>query len=115
MIGDLWVLMGSNTRFGLVLFAACALISGWGWKGSTAWLVAAALLLAITVTIPCVPGALKKGWMRIGGLLHVVVSPVGIVHDVPRSVTGDGSFPAMGTGLTGCLSLIRRRGELREH
>ena len=62
--------MGSNTRFGLVLFAACALIYGWGlWsgEGSLAWLVAAIILLAITLTIPRVLQPLKNLWMRLGG------------------------------------------------
>jgi hypothetical protein len=71
--------MGGNTRFGLVLFATCALICGWRWwsgEGSIAWLVAAAILLAITLTIPRVLEPIKQAWMRLGALLHVVVSPV---------------------------------------
>jgi Saxitoxin biosynthesis operon protein SxtJ len=73
------VLMGSNTRFGLVLVAACALIYGWGfWSGSahTGWLIAAVIFLAITLTVPRVLEPAKKLWLKFGGLLHVVVSPV---------------------------------------
>jgi uncharacterized membrane protein YedE/YeeE len=73
------VLMGSNTRFGLVLVTACALIYGWElWSGSghAAWLIAAVVLAAITLTVPRVLEPLKKLWLKFGGLLHVVVSPV---------------------------------------
>jgi hypothetical protein len=71
--------MGSNTRFGLVLVAACALIYGWGvWSefDSYGWSIAAAILLAITLTVPRVLAPVKKLWLRFGGLLHVLVSPV---------------------------------------
>src|SRR5262245_35551916 len=72
--------MGNNTKFGLILFAVPALIYGWGlWSGKPshpAWLIAAVIFLAITLTVPRVLAPLKKQWMRIGGLLHVVVSPV---------------------------------------
>src|SRR5215217_2411674 len=71
--------MGSNTRFGLVLVAACALVYGWGlWSGSghTGWLIAAAILAAITLTVPRVLEPMKNLWLKFGGLLHVVVSPV---------------------------------------
>src|SRR5262245_30770101 len=71
--------MGSNTRFGLVLFAACALIYGgglWSGKASIAWLVAALALIAITLTVPRIWDPLKRQWMRLGGLLHVIVSPL---------------------------------------
>jgi hypothetical protein len=71
--------MGSNTRFGLVLVVACALIYGWGlWSGSghMAWLIAAVILLAVTLTVPRVLEPLKQLWLKFGGLLHVVVSPL---------------------------------------
>ena len=71
--------MGGNTRFGLVLAAACAIIYGCGvWSGSgrIAWLVAAAILLAITLTVPRVLEPVKRLWLRLGGILHVIVSPV---------------------------------------
>src|ERR1700738_1307097 len=77
--GGCEVPMGSNRRFGLVLVAACALIYGWGaWSGSgrTGWAVAAGILMAITGTIPRILEPVKKLWLRFGGLLHVVVSPV---------------------------------------
>jgi Saxitoxin biosynthesis operon protein SxtJ len=71
--------MGSNTRFGLVLVVACALIYGWGlWSssGHMAWLIAAVILLAVTLTVPRVLEPLKQLWLKFGGLLHVVVSPL---------------------------------------
>jgi len=71
--------MGINTRVGLVLVAACSLVYTWGlWSGvaRTGWLVAAVILLAITLTVPRVLEPLKKLWLKFGGLLHVVVSPV---------------------------------------
>jgi hypothetical protein len=71
--------MGSNTRFGLVLVAACALIYGWSiwsaWEG-IAWLVAAVILLSITLTVPRVLAPVKNLWMWFGRLMHVVVSPL---------------------------------------
>jgi hypothetical protein len=71
--------MGSNRRFGLILVAGCALIYGWGAPSesrSIGWAVAAVILMAITSTIPRVLEPMKKLWLRFGGLLHVVVSPV---------------------------------------
>jgi saxitoxin biosynthesis operon SxtJ-like protein len=71
--------MGSNTRFGFVLAAACAVICGWGvWSGSGSigWLMAAVILLAITLTIPRVLEPPKRLWLRLGPYLHAVVSPV---------------------------------------
>jgi Carbamoyltransferase C-terminus len=66
--------MGINRRFGLVLVAACAVIYGWTvWSGSgvLAWLVAAVILLSITLTVPRVLEPLKELWLRFGWLLHV--------------------------------------------
>lgn len=72
-------MMGSNRRFGFVLAAACALLYGlgaWSGSGKLGWLIAAVLLLAVTLAVPGVLAPFKKLWMRFGGLLHVVVSPV---------------------------------------
>ena len=71
--------MGSNTRFGLALGTACAIVYGWGfWSGSSSirWLIATVVLLAITLTIPRVLDPLKRLWMRLGYMLHLVVSPL---------------------------------------
>jgi hypothetical protein len=74
--------MGANRRFGLVLVAVCALVYGYGyWHGSpsTAWLIAALVLAAITVAMPRVLQPLLGVWMKIGGLMHVIVSPILLV------------------------------------
>src|SRR5262245_20245123 len=74
--------MGANRRFGLVLVAVCALVYGYGyWHGSpsVAWLAAALMLAAITLAMPRVLQPLLGDWMKIGGLLHVVVSPILLV------------------------------------
>jgi hypothetical protein len=71
--------MGSNRRFGSILGAACIVVYALGvWYGSghVAWLVAAAFVLLITVLMPRILQPLKTLWMKLGGLLHGVVSPV---------------------------------------
>jgi Saxitoxin biosynthesis operon protein SxtJ len=71
--------MGSNRSFGLVLAAACALICGWSvWsgRGAVAWLVATVLLLSLALAVPRTLAPLTRLWLRLGGLLHVVVSPI---------------------------------------
>jgi hypothetical protein len=71
--------MGSNRRFGSILGAACIVVYALGvWYGSghVAWLVAAAFVLLITVLMPRILQPLKGLWMKVGGLLHKVVSPV---------------------------------------
>jgi hypothetical protein len=71
--------MGSNRRFGAILGAACIVVYALGvWYGSghVAWLVAAAFVLLITVLMPRILQPLKGLWMKVGGLLHNVVSPV---------------------------------------
>ena len=74
--------MGANRRFGLVLFAVCGLVyvyGYWGAKPSTAWLTAALVFAAITLAVPRILQPLLRLWMKIGGLLHVVVSPILLV------------------------------------
>ena len=74
--------MGSNRRFGLVLVAACAVVASirrWHAEASTAWWVAAVVLLAITLTMPRTLTPLKKMWLKLGEVLHMVVSPVLLV------------------------------------
>src|SRR5229473_8083417 len=71
--------MGSNRRFGSILGVACIVVYALGvWHGSghVAWLVAAAFFLLITVLMPRTLQPLKNLWMKLGGLLHKVVSPV---------------------------------------
>jgi hypothetical protein len=71
--------LGSNRRFGLLLVAACVLLFAWGlWRGSPPfeWLVAALLLLLITLAIPGILAPLKRLWLKLGMLAHVVISPL---------------------------------------
>jgi hypothetical protein len=71
--------MGVNRRFGFVLAGACAALYGVGrWHSVEArpWLVAAAVVLAITLTIPRILAPLRRGWLKVGELLHRLVSPV---------------------------------------
>ena len=71
--------MGTNRRFGLILVSACIILYALGFRygsGHLTWLIAAALLLLITLLMPRVLQPLKDLWMKLGGLLHKVVSPV---------------------------------------
>jgi lysylphosphatidylglycerol synthetase-like protein (DUF2156 family) len=71
--------MSSNRRFGLVIVAACALVYAHGLRsgsGRKSWLAAALIVLALTIAIPRVLDPLKRLWLRLGGLLHVVTSPL---------------------------------------
>jgi high-affinity nickel permease len=71
--------MGTNRRFGLILVAACFILYALGFRygsGHSTWLIAAAVFLAITALMPRVLQPLKDLWMKVGGLLHKVVSPV---------------------------------------
>jgi hypothetical protein len=71
--------MGTNRRFGLILVAACLILYALGFRygsGHSTWLIAAAVFLAITALMPRVLQPLKDLWMKVGGLLHKVVSPV---------------------------------------
>jgi hypothetical protein len=74
--------MGANRRFGLVLTIVCGLVYGyglWGGKPGTGWLTAALVFAAITLAVPRILQPLLGLWMKVGGLLHVVVSPILLV------------------------------------
>ncbi|SRR5713101_9671925 len=71
--------MGSNRRFGLILVAVCIIFYAFGlWYGSghVTWLIAAAFFLLITSLMPRTLQPVKNLWMKLGGLLHKVVSPL---------------------------------------
>jgi Saxitoxin biosynthesis operon protein SxtJ len=73
------VSLGSNRRFGLLLVVVCAVIYALGrWYGSghIGWAVAALVLLLITIAVPRILAPLKRVWLKVGGLLHLVVSPI---------------------------------------
>ena len=69
----------SNRTFGWtfsVLFAACGLYGLWC-GGVLAWVgVLALLTAAVTLTRPVWLAPLNRAWMKLGGALHRVVSPV---------------------------------------
>ena len=71
--------MGANRRFGLVLVGACMILYAIGlWSGSehVSWLIAAGFFLLITCLMPRILQPVKNLWMKLGGPLHVVISPV---------------------------------------
>jgi Saxitoxin biosynthesis operon protein SxtJ len=72
--------MGGNRRFGSVLVVACGIFYGIGLlryrEGSTIWLVVGVALLVITVAVPRILRPARDLWLRLGGLLHVIISPV---------------------------------------
>jgi len=72
--------MGSNRRFGLVLVVACGIFYGLSLlrsgEGSIIWLVVGVFLALITLAVPRILRPARDLWLRLGGLLHVVVSPV---------------------------------------
>lgn len=73
------LVLGSNRRFGLVLTIACATIYAvgfWHKAERRGWLFAAAILLMITIAMPRILAPLQRLWMKLGPLLHVVVSPI---------------------------------------
>ena len=74
--------MGANRRFGSVLVVAFGLVYAYqSWLGdaNSAWLVAATAFAAITIAVPRILQPLLTVWMKIGGLLHFVVSPILLV------------------------------------
>jgi hypothetical protein len=71
--------LGSNRRFGLLLVTACVVVFAFGrWRGAgyNGWLTAALVLLLITIAMPRILAPVKRLWLRLGGLLHGIVSPV---------------------------------------
>jgi energy-coupling factor transporter transmembrane protein EcfT len=70
---------GANCRFGLLLAAACAIVfvlsERYGTQHS-GWLFAAIILLLIAVAVPRILAPLRRLWLKVGGFLHVVISPV---------------------------------------
>ena len=72
-------IMGMNRRFGLVLVGACMILYAiglWSGSGHVRWLIAAGFFLLITCLMPRILQPVKNLWMKLGGPLHAVVSPV---------------------------------------
>jgi hypothetical protein len=70
---------GSNRRFGLLLAFVCLVVYGlshvYGAANAT-WAVAALLFLLVALLMPRILAPLRRLWLKVGGLLHVVVSPI---------------------------------------
>jgi multisubunit Na+/H+ antiporter MnhE subunit len=71
--------LGSNRRFGLLLVVACVLVFGWGLSHGSrpiGWFITGLVLSLITLFMPRILAPLKRLWLKLGGLAHVVVSPI---------------------------------------
>ena len=72
-------MIGSNRRFGLVLVAACVvlmLLGLWHRRSPRFWFVAAVVLFLVTLAVPRTLDPLRRLWLKLGGALHVVISPI---------------------------------------
>jgi hypothetical protein len=70
----------SSRSFGLLLAAGCAAIAGLSYwshgRASLYWVTAAALLLMIALAMPRTLAPLKRLWLKLGKLLHLIASPL---------------------------------------
>jgi saxitoxin biosynthesis operon SxtJ-like protein len=70
----------SSKSFGLLLAAVFLVIAGLSyWSHGHAyayWGISAAILLAVALLLPRVLAPLKRLWLKLGKLLHVIVSPL---------------------------------------
>jgi hypothetical protein len=70
----------SSRSFGLLLAAVCAAIAALGtWSHGRVpfdWGTAAALLLMLALVMPRVLAPLKRLWLKLGRLLHLIASPL---------------------------------------
>jgi hypothetical protein len=70
----------SSRSFGLLIAAVLALVGGlnaWaGHSGFVAWLVAAGVFLALALAMPRLLHPLKRLWLKLGHVLHVIISPI---------------------------------------
>ena len=72
--------IASSRSFGLLLAAAFLIIAGLSyWSHGRAypyWGMSGAAILAISLAMPRVLAPLKRLWLKLGRLLHVIVSPL---------------------------------------
>jgi hypothetical protein len=70
----------SSRSFGYLLAGVCVIVAVLSyWAHGRAWLywgIAAALLLVIAIAVPRLLAPLKRVWLRLGKLLHLVASPL---------------------------------------
>lgn len=70
----------SSRAFGFVLVAACLIIAVLSYlahgRAYLYWSIAAAAILVVSFAMPRLLAPAKRLWLKLGKLLHVVVSPV---------------------------------------
>jgi len=70
----------SSRSFGFVLVATCLIVAALSyWAHGRAypyWGIAAAAILVVSIAMPRLLAPAKRLWLKLGKLLHVVVSPV---------------------------------------
>jgi hypothetical protein len=69
----------SNRSFGLLMAAVLALVAGLQLArdgAALAWLMAAAFFLVVAIAMPRLLLPLKRLWLKLGSVLHLVISPI---------------------------------------
>jgi hypothetical protein len=77
-----------NRSFGLLLSAACAILGAFAYRAGrgsdVVWAILAVVLLLIALVVPRLLAPARRGWLKIGRWLGLVVNPIvlGIVYGV---------------------------------
>lgn len=70
----------SNRSFGFLIVAVLAFVGAlrfWAaHEGYVAWLIAAAFFLGVSLLMPRLLFPLKRLWLKLGAVLHVIISPI---------------------------------------
>jgi hypothetical protein len=70
----------SNRAFGILIATVLALIAAYLYwvhrAGYVPWLLGAAIFFPVALVMPRLLYPLKRLWLKLGNLLHVVISPV---------------------------------------
>jgi Saxitoxin biosynthesis operon protein SxtJ len=70
----------SSRSFGLLIAAVLAVVAAldyrWGGGAYVYWTAAAAACLLIALVMPRILAPLKRPWLKLGGLLHRIASPL---------------------------------------
>jgi hypothetical protein len=89
----------SSRSFGFLIAAVLALVGGFRyWAGRewyVAWLMAAAFFLGVSLVMPRLLLPLKRLWLKLGAVLHAVVSPVALGFLYVSSILLIGSLARM--------------------
>jgi hypothetical protein len=69
-----------NRSFGLLIGGPCLVVGAWhywtGVSGHVAWLIVAAAFLLPAWLMPRVLSPLRRGWLRFGHVLSLIISPI---------------------------------------